>query len=67
MVYFFYIRFMLFLEKEAIGDIAASAEVSRAEVDGALFDIWIQRDVLVSFLFLVKGQIELIRRWDGVV
>ena len=34
----------------AIGDIAASAEVSRLEVDGVDFDSQMQGDVLVGYL-----------------
>lgn len=38
------------LAMEAIGDITASAEVSRVEVDGPEFDSRIQGGVLVRYL-----------------
>lgn len=36
---------------EAVGDITASAEVSRVEVDGLEFDSRIQGGILVSLFF----------------
>jgi xanthine/uracil permease len=45
------------LAMEAIGDITASAEVSRLEVEGEEFDSRIQGGLLVHFSFLITLQL----------
>ena len=47
-VFNLYLLDVVSLAMECIGDVTASAEVSRVEVDGPIFDSRIQGGVLVS-------------------